>query len=228
MLDIHLSLQSGLHSRRRRGANCAISDSLVDFVQKGLPVPATGRQPVDWRVPARARPCKTHCTRSCRNAVGTASASRILHARQRGPFHVLPALPEQRGITGQRLGPIARRSAAGYRAGQTTRRRRLPVWARLIGGSTNSEGSSGQSLAARQLCCANALPRPVVQLADEEISLLAAPGWRRDAGARDIAGLSPNCWPGGWKLDSQSPDDIERFFVQLTEPIVAQLQRSAD
>lgn len=63
----------------------------------------------------------------------------------------------------------------------------------------------------------------VMQLVAEEIALHAAAGWQRDAGARYVAGALVEFL--AWWVDAgktRSADDVERYFHQLTAPVIAQ------
>ena len=67
----------------------------------------------------------------------------------------------------------------------------------------------------------------VMRLVAEEIALHAAGGWQRDAGARYVGGALVELL--AWWVDAskaRSADDIERYFHQLTAPVIAQLDRS--
>lgn len=61
----------------------------------------------------------------------------------------------------------------------------------------------------------------VVQLAEEDLSSVAAAGWRREAGARYLAGALAELL--AWWVESggrQAPDEIERLFQQLAAPVI--------
>ena len=67
----------------------------------------------------------------------------------------------------------------------------------------------------------------VVQFVEEDISFVVASGWRRDAGARYVAGALVELL--AWWVEAggrHSPDDIERYFRQLTAPVIDQLGQS--
>ena len=66
----------------------------------------------------------------------------------------------------------------------------------------------------------------VAQLIEEDISYVAAAGWRRDGGVRYIAGALVELL--AWWIEAgerQAPDEIERHFRQLTAPVIEQLGR---
>lgn len=67
----------------------------------------------------------------------------------------------------------------------------------------------------------------VVQLIEEDVSSVAAAGWRRDGGVRYIAGALVELL--AWWIEAgghQRPDEIERYFRQLTAPVIEQLRRA--
>ncbi len=69
----------------------------------------------------------------------------------------------------------------------------------------------------------------VVQLAEEDLSAVAAAGWRREAGARCVAGALAELLT--WWIEAgarQPPDEIERYFRQLAAPAIALLGQPED
>lgn len=67
----------------------------------------------------------------------------------------------------------------------------------------------------------------VVQLVEGELSRQAASGWRRDAAGHYVSGALVELM--GWWVDAtprRSVEEVEKFFHQLTAPVMAQLERT--
>ncbi len=65
----------------------------------------------------------------------------------------------------------------------------------------------------------------VLQLAEEDIACVAPAGWRRDAGVRYVAGALAELL--AWWIEAgvrHTPEDIERYFRQLTAPAIELLK----
>ena len=69
----------------------------------------------------------------------------------------------------------------------------------------------------------------VCNLVAEDVARFSAPGWQRDAGARYIAGalFELLTWWVEAPNDAVPTDEVERYFQQLTLPILVQLRRPA-